>query len=356
MNILVIGKFYTEGFALHIAETLVGMGHSVCRFEPGFRSGRVSGHLGRRVDQVRGVIHSAIDSLPIVRGRQMRELWQVAEHGPLSAVIVCHDFLWPEEVAELKRRTNAAVVMWFPDHLANFGKGFFMNASYDGLFFKDPYIVQMLKDVLHSPVFYLPECFSPVRHTLPLDDISCPPAYVCDITTAGNLHSWRVAVFRHLVEHDIKIWGNPAPLWLDLGAMKRMYQGRGVYNHDKVRAFRASKIVLNSLHFGEIWGVNVRTFEVAAACAFQVVDYRPGIEGLFRVGEEIVTFSGIADLKDKIKYWLPRHEERNKIARAGYVRVHRDHTYSQRLDLMIQTLGGNAHGYPMPAIMEARCS
>ena len=53
MNILVIGKFYTEGFALHIAETLVGMGHSVRRFEPGFRSGRIGGRFGYRLVQVR---------------------------------------------------------------------------------------------------------------------------------------------------------------------------------------------------------------------------------------------------------------------------------------------------------------
>lgn len=43
MNILIIGKFYIEGFALHIAETLTAMGHAVRRFEPGFRSGRIAG-------------------------------------------------------------------------------------------------------------------------------------------------------------------------------------------------------------------------------------------------------------------------------------------------------------------------
>lgn len=49
MNILVIGKVFTEGFALRIAETLVGMGHNVRRFEPGFRSGRIGGRFGYRL-------------------------------------------------------------------------------------------------------------------------------------------------------------------------------------------------------------------------------------------------------------------------------------------------------------------
>ena len=45
MNILVIGKFYNEGFALHIVETLSAMRHAVRRFEPGFRSGRIGGRV-----------------------------------------------------------------------------------------------------------------------------------------------------------------------------------------------------------------------------------------------------------------------------------------------------------------------
>ena len=62
MNILVIGKFYSEGFALHIAETLTTMGHSVRRFEPGFKLARIGGRFWHRFDQVRGVIHSSIKS------------------------------------------------------------------------------------------------------------------------------------------------------------------------------------------------------------------------------------------------------------------------------------------------------
>ena len=83
MNILVIGKFYSEGFSLHISETLTGMGHDVKHFEPGFKSNRIDGQIGHRLDQVRGVIHSSSDSLPGVRARRMRSLWQMAEQDPI---------------------------------------------------------------------------------------------------------------------------------------------------------------------------------------------------------------------------------------------------------------------------------
>lgn len=350
MNILVIGKFYTEGFALHIAESLTALGHLVRRFEPGSRSGRIGGPIGYRLDQVRSVIYSSTDNLPAVRAKRMEALWQVAEGGPIDVVIVAHDFLWPSEVADLKRRTGAQVAMWFPDALVNFGRGYFMNAAYDALFFKDPFIPHALADVLESPVYYLPECFNPARHWLPENELSGDPKFACDITTAGNQHSWRVACFKHLAGYQVKLWGNPAPLWMASAAVTAMHQGRGVYNHDKVRAFRGAKIVVNNLLYGEIWGVNARCFEAAGAGAFQMVDARPGLSHLFEDGKELITFAGMADLRRKIEHWLPREDERRDIGNAGMRRAHSQHTYSHRLVLLLDTLAGRARGYQRPDI------
>jgi spore maturation protein CgeB len=348
LNILVIGKFYTEGFALHIAETLAVMGHAVRRFEPGLQAGRLGGKLGHRIDQARGVLYNNSDGIPAVRARRMRALWQESDAGPLDVVIVCHDFLWPNEVAELKRRTGAQIAMWFPDHLANFGRGYFMNARYDGLFFKDPYIKHVLGDVLQSPVYFLPECFNPAMHWLPEERIGQDPQYQCDITTAGNQHSWRVACYKHLTGYNVKLWGNPAPLWMDAAVIAKMHQGRGVYNHDKVRAFRGASIVVNNLHYGEMWGLNVRAFEAAGAGAFQMVDWRPGLGQLFNDGKELISFISVADLKQKVDYWLPRKDERRQIAAAGMRRAHAQHTYALRLQLLLDTLGGRATGFPIP--------
>lgn len=162
--ILVIGKFYTEGFALHIAETLEAMGHIVRRFEPGYKVNRLPGVVGKRFDQVIHTVHTITDNIPAIRARRMRSLWQTVDAVSPDVVIVCYDFLWPVEVAELKRRSRAQVAMWYPDPLSNFGRCLFMNAAYDALFFKDPFIVHRLGDVLASPVYYLPECFNPTRH------------------------------------------------------------------------------------------------------------------------------------------------------------------------------------------------
>jgi spore maturation protein CgeB len=349
MNILVIGKFYSEGFALHIAETLAAMGHAVRPFDPGYRPNRLPGVLGKRPDQVFGLLYSTSDHLPAVRARRMRALWKSVEEGPLDVVIVCHDFLWPAEVAELKRKSGAQVAMWFPDSLVNFHRAFFMNAPYDALFFKDSFILHTLGDVLLSPVYYLPECFNPDRHCLPVRGVEGPD-YACDIATAGNQHSWRVACYKHLADYDVKLWGPPPPLWLPRGPVASMYQGRGVYNTEKAQAFRGAKIVVNHLLYGEIWGVNVRCFEAAGVGAFQMVNWRPGLGQLFVDGSELVSFRSISDMRHKIDHWLPRQEERRAIGDAGRVRALAEHTYYHRLEVLLETLAGRARGFPVPDI------
>lgn len=350
MNILVIGKFDTDCYALHIAKTLAGMGHVVRRFEPGFKSVQIDGRFVHRLNQVRSVIHSSSDNLPIVRTWRMKGLWEIIDQGSLDVVICCYDYLWPAEVTELKRRTHAQVAMWFPDALVNFGKAFFMNAAYDALFFKDPYIVHALGDVLKSPVYYLPECFNPECHSLPQEATGNDAAYQCDITTAGNQHSWRVACMENLTDYDVKLWGTPVPLWMEAGSVNRMYQGRGVYNHDKVRAFRGANIVINNLHYSETWGVNARCFEAAGAGAFQMLDWRPGLSQLFEDGKELISFRSMVDLKKKIDYWLPREAERRAIADAAMVRAHGEHTFELRLTLLLDTLGGKSCGFPVQEI------
>lgn len=349
MKFLIVGTLEQESFASHISETLVKMGHTVLNYNPAPVSFKGNGIMTFRFNQLYQVYHSITSQVKGFRRERIAGLWKILKKDTIHVTILTHDFLWPEEVQTLKDKSNSVIAMWFPDHLANFGRGFFMNAPYDFLFFKDPYIVQLFKDVLTSKVFYLPECFNPDRHLLhETDKIS--PEYLCDITTAGNFHSWRTAFFKHLKEFDVKFWGNPPPFWMPNTSLKAMYQGKSVFDHEKAKAFLGAKIVVNNLHFAEMWGLNARAFEAAGIGAFQMVDWRPGIDNLFIDGEEIIMFKGIADLKSKIKCWLANPTGRSEIARAGKERAYKEHTYQLRLELMIDTIFDNKQGFKMPAI------
>ncbi len=356
MHVLVIGRFYVEGFGLHIAETLTSMGHAVERFDPKPGSASptkrssgvlIRGQLRKRLDQVGSTVYETSDKVAGIRARRMERLWSLVREQPFDLVIVCHDFLLPAEVETLKSMNGAKVAMWFPDAIVNFRNAAFMNSPYDALFFKDPFIVKRLSDVLESPVYYLPECFNPERHKLPPVQ-ETETNYSCDITTAGNLHSWRVAVFKHLADYDVKIWGNPPPEWLPLGPVAGMIQGRGVFYSDKAQAYRSARIVLTTLHCSEIWGVNVRCFEAAGVGAFQLIEWRIGLAQLFEDGTELVTYTTMQDLRRKIDYWLPRADERRAIGEAARRRALAEHTYRHRLDVMLGTLFDEAEGFPLP--------
>src|SRR5262249_23700246 len=116
------------------------------------------------------------------------------------------------------------------------------------------------------------------------------------------------------------------------------------------KAFRAAKIVLNNLNPSEIWGTNVWTFEICGARGFQIVDWRPGLEQLFDIDREVVTFRSLEELQHQIAHYLTSDVEREAIGNAGWEGAHRDHTYERRLQLLLATVSGQERGFPLPSI------
>ncbi|MGH7968412.1 MAG: glycosyltransferase family protein, partial [Limisphaerales bacterium] len=112
-----------------------------------------------------------------------------------------------------------------------------------------------------------------------------------------------------------------------------------VAEEEKAKAFNAAGIVLNTMHYGEIAGVNCRLFEAAGCGAFQVADWKPSLPELFETEREIVTFRTRRELKEKVDYYLARPEERREIAARACARAHRDHTYEKRLEKMFGVMG-----------------
>lgn len=338
MKILLAGRRYTESFALHIAETFEEMGHTVFVFEPGIKTGQAKSPLHHKYIQAKTQIHAIYKQTAWGREAAFKAFKkQVVQFKP-ELVVACHDFLTPEEVAWLKTTFRCKVVLWFPDAISNFGKAMFLNAAYDALFFKEPFVVDVLKRELNKNVFYLPECCNPKYHnkvTVTTEDYN---KYGCDITTAGNMHTARASFFKLLAGYDIKIWGNPAPAWMDTEGIEAMIQNRFVSNIEKSKAFACSKIVLNTMHPTEIAGVNVRLFEIAATDSFQICNHRDGLTDLLIPGKEIICFKTIDELRELIAYYLVNDAERKQIAMAAYTRTQKEHTYTIRLQHLLNCI------------------
>ncbi|MFO0572667.1 MAG: glycosyltransferase [Polyangia bacterium] len=255
-------------------------------------------------------------------------------------LVVQLTWVLPETVVALRDR-GVRCVGWFPDAFTSFGRGTFLLAPWDALFFQDRFIVERLRKTLSADyVHHLAQCFDPqVHRPLPLgaDD---ERRLCADVATFGNYYPYRARLIEPLLDgsFDVKLWGSRPPRWLR-HPVHRFWAGREVTGDDKCRAMRACRIALNTNHYAGIGDVNKRTFELAGIGAFQLTDEREALRSYLEPGVEVATFTGRADLADKVRYYLARPEERARIAAAGCARAHREHTFVHRLRVLLGTIG-----------------
>lgn len=81
--------------------------------------------------------------------------------------------------------------------------------------------------------------------------------------------------------------------------------------------------------------IKARNFEIPAFCGFQLTNYVPFIEDYFIIGKEIAVYSSIEDLINKIYYYLDDVAEREEIVKNGFKRTREEHTYENRLRLIL---------------------
>jgi len=333
MKIMVFGRYYPDSAPRNIAVTLREMGHEVREVDDHLL-GLSSIWWQKPTALLMRVFYS-------IECWHYRTLLKAAATWQPELIISTSRNLPPETVTKIRQETDARIVAWFLDHQAVMDRQYLLKGPYDALFFKDPYIVAFCRDKLEIPAYYLPECCNPRWHRrIPLTEAD-RARYGCDLTTAGNMYYYRALLLEQFKDYDFKIWGASYPRWLD-SPLKRNYPGVFVAEEEKAKAFNAAKIVLNTFHFGEIEGVNQRTFEAAGCGGFQICEWRPELPRFFEPDREIVTYETKKELKEKVDYYLNRPQERREIADRGMARAHREHTYELRLQKMLSLIRGGA--------------
>jgi spore maturation protein CgeB len=150
-----------------------------------------------------------------------------------------------------------------------------------------------------------------------------------DVTFIGQPYGDRAKIIDKLQKHGINIqnWGTGAK------------NGRLTYD-EVINVFNESKINLNFSssfrHLLMFWQnkrrdqIKARNFEIPATGSFQLASYVAGIEEYFIPEKEIVCYKNFNELEDKIRYYIMNESERENIAKAGYDRFLREHTYEIR--------------------------
>ncbi|MEJ2068990.1 MAG: glycosyltransferase [Syntrophobacterales bacterium] len=158
------------------------------------------------------------------------------------------------------------------------------------------------------------------------------------VSFVGAGYRNRREFFPGLLDFDFRIWGSDWNLNSPLGPFIQNHGAR-VSEEEAVKIFNASRINLN-LHSSpyhlainpEGDYVNPRTFDLAAAGAFQLVDPRAQLSEFFQPEEEVALFHDLTEARDKIAFYLSHGEECIRMARQGRKRCLRDHTYNVRLE------------------------
>jgi hypothetical protein len=106
--------------------------------------------------------------------------------------------------------------------------------------------------------------------------------------------------------------------------------------------FAQSKVVLGVGtigHCSNFYALKLRDFDGPMSGSCYLTHDNPELSLLYDVGKEIVTYRTVDECIEKVKYYLEHESEREEIARAGYERAKRDHTWDKRFHSVFSLLG-----------------
>jgi spore maturation protein CgeB len=336
IRVLVIGSHaYPDSFEWHLVESLRHLG---C-------GGVELFHNRRSVDGVLGTAEKAYlkaaEILVREPERRVEEplLRKIAEFDPVVILVVLGNQLSPKTMALIRKRSKARIVCWCQDQMTTLGRQFLLASGYDAVFVKDRYMHELFSAMIRSTRFYyLPEACNPRMHRPMAISETDRETFGCDLMIAGTLYYYRQEILLQVAKEiegiHLRIWGSK-PQWL-LDRLPGRYMGRQVHGDDKVRAALSAKICLNTLHYGEVNGLNCRAFELAGCGGFQLLTRVPVLSEHFVPEVEVATFGSVDELIEKCTHYLRYPAEAAKIAERGRQRAHRDHTYEHRLAELMQ--------------------
>jgi spore maturation protein CgeB len=343
VDVVVIGPDHLDLFAANIADGFDDLGIAASVVDPLTRSGKQRS-LGFYHRYRSGLRNLAAQVPPLSAVRQgLVDRHMVASLRELSPrLVVCVDGSIPgDQVARWRDATAGATwVLWYPDHLANLGPHRALLAPYDHLFFKDRYLVERLACRAGLPAHYLAQACNP-RHHRPSGERDRVAGSDCDVVLVGNPYAYRLLTLENLAaDVDLKIYGNgKARIPTRFSRLADAHTGRPVFGADKARVFGAARIVLSTMHYGEIDGVNSRLFEATGSGGFVLTHDSPALDRYFERGTEIAVFNSPDDLDEAIAEYLADPDGRREIAARGMARTHGEHTYPHRLRQLLRTCG-----------------
>ena len=152
-----------------------------------------------------------------------------------------------------------------------------------------------------------------------------------DIIFAGTAHRERSGRLMEILRGlpcNIALWGNS---WRNDTPYLR---GGAIYWYDLMKAYTGSKIILNN-HYVKGITPNMRCIEAPASGTAMLSDTGNGLEQCLKKDKEYISYDSLKEARYLTLKYLEETEEREKIAKAGYRRIYKEHLLVDKLTEMI---------------------
>lgn len=168
----------------------------------------------------------------------------------------------------------------------------------------------------------------------------------------GSLASY-LAAARQCLEREG--WAAPARLvrqWTDRQRRRQFMPLFAPHSQGSVPFTQIAEIFSSyevCLNFSNVWSdgrpgsslvphVRLRDFEGPMCRTCYLTGHTSEIEEFYKIGEEIDTYAGEAELVEKAKFYLANPDRAERLREAGYRRARRDHTWERRFEELFQKM------------------
>jgi spore maturation protein CgeB len=232
------------------------------------------------------------------------------------------------------KKSGITTAFWFVEDFRTltYWKNIFAVCDYFFVIQRGPFIEKINREKGNG--FYLPAAAQ-----VPPGKSSAGAIYRSKVSFAGAPYRNRVAVLSSLSELDISIYGEGWDTAAGPGLKKNVRIGGRRVTAEELRAIYSGSTVNINLYSSAFYDgidphrdfINPRAFEIPASGGFQLSDARDNMAEFYEPEREIELFSTTGELKDKIKYYTENPEKAAVIAKEGFIRTARDHTYRVRM-------------------------
>jgi hypothetical protein len=164
----------------------------------------------------------------------------------------------------------------------------------------------------------------------------CPISMVSEMAAAER----RLNVVARLGGEGIEVWGDPG--WKSVESSGAIYRGFAGHSRELTDIYRRGLIHVDINRLYQLDIVPMRIFDIMACGGFVLAEHSPALASLFRVGEEVESWTTVDELIHKVKYYKENPAMARKIAQRGLAAVRTRHTIMGRLEYMLEDLSNKS--------------